>query len=292
MSAVLRSLNISWDFGIYHELREFREGHVYQYNRLNRRCLCAGANNVPAMNNSGLVSRLLLTRMQARQSKRHTIDEGLSRMARMEQKVLEVLASQPLWRGLGEHQLTEVAQAARWSRLEADGFFFHQEEAATELFLLLHGQVCIAQVTPEGQQVILRIASPGDPFGWVALMHQAVYPASAQALVACETLAWDTGTMAQLMERRPRIALNVLPLLAEQLQDMQNRYRELVTERVERRVARALLRLVRQTGRKVENGVLIDFPLSREDLADITGTTLYTVSRILSGWEKARTHRN
>ncbi len=204
----------------------------------------------------------------------------------MAEKVQATLAGQPLWRGLDQRQLAEVAQAARWSRLEAGSFFFHQEEAANALYLLVQGQVGMAQVTPEGQQVILRIVSPGDPFGWMALMPQAAYPASAQALVASEALFWDAETMAQLMERHPRIALNVLPLLAEQLREMQNRYRELATERVERRVARALLRLVRQTGRKVENGVLIDFPLTREDLADITGTTLYTVSRILSGWEK------
>ncbi|MEI2691968.1 MAG: Crp/Fnr family transcriptional regulator [Anaerolineae bacterium] len=204
----------------------------------------------------------------------------------MAEKVQEALAGLALWRGLDGRQLAEVAQAARWSRLEVGSFFFHQEEAAAALFLLVRGQVGMAQVTPDGQQVILRIVSPGDPFGWMALMRQAAYPAAAQALVASEALAWDAEAMTQLIERHPRIALNILPLLAEQLQDMQNRYRELATERVERRVARALLRLVRQTGRKVENGVLIDFPLTREDLAGITGTTLYTVSRILSGWEK------
>lgn len=204
----------------------------------------------------------------------------------MAEKVQATLAGQALWRGLGERQLAEVAQAARWSRLEAGSFFFHQEEAANALYLLVQGQVGMAQVTPEGQQVILRIVSPGEPFGWIALTRQAVYPASAQALVASETLSWEATAMAQLMERHPRIALNALPLLAEQLQELQHRYRELATERVERRVARALLRLVRQSGRKVESGVLIDFPLSREDLAGITGTTLYTVSRILSGWEK------
>jgi CRP-like cAMP-binding protein len=204
----------------------------------------------------------------------------------MAEKVQATLAGQALWRGLGERQLAEVAQAARWSRLEAGSFFFHQEEAANALYLLVQGQVGMAQVTPEGQQVILRIVSPGEPFGWIALTRHAAYPASAQALVASEALVWDAEAMTQLMERHPRIALNALPLLAEQLQELQHRYRELATERVERRVARALLRLVRQSGRKVESGVLIDFPLSREDLAGITGTTLYTVSRILSGWEK------
>ena len=75
-------------------------------------------------------------------------------------------------------------------------------------------------------------------------------------------------------------------LLAQHFTDLQDRYRELATERVERRVARALLRLVRQAGKRTEEGVHIDIPLSRQDLAEMTGTTLYTVSRILSEWEQ------
>ena len=67
--------------------------------------------------------------------------------------------------------------------------------------------------------------------------------------------------------------------------ELQDRYRELATERVERRVARALLRLARQTGTRTQEGVLLDLPLSRQDLGQMTGTTQYTASRILSGWE-------
>jgi cAMP-binding proteins - catabolite gene activator and regulatory subunit of cAMP-dependent protein kinases len=59
-----------------------------------------------------------------------------------------------------------------------------------------------------------------------------------------------------------------------------------MTERVERRVARALLRLVQEAGRRVDAGVEIDFPVSRQDIAEMTGTTLYTVSRLLSSWEE------
>ncbi len=88
------------------------------------------------------------------------------------------------------------------------------------------------------------------------------------------------------MERYPRLALNALHLLAGQIRDLQERYRALSTERVERRVARALARLTQHAGQKVAGGVLINLPLSREDLAEMTGTTLYTVSRILSRWER------
>ncbi len=80
-------------------------------------------------------------------------------------------------------------------------------------------------------------------------------------------------------------------ILSERICEMQDRFRELATERVAQRVARALLRLVRQAGRRTEEGVLIDLPLSRRDLAELTGTTLFTVSRVLSEWEAAGTVR-
>jgi CRP-like cAMP-binding protein len=88
-----------------------------------------------------------------------------------------------------------------------------------------------------------------------------------------------------LMERHPRISINAVRILANRVREFQDRVRELSTERVERRIARALLRLVRQAGKKVPEGVLIDLPLSRQDLAQMTGTTLFTVSRTLSQWE-------
>ena len=91
--------------------------------------------------------------------------------------------------------------------------------------------------------------------------------------------------MAMLMERHPRLAINAVRFVAERLYQLQVQYRQLSTERVERRVARALLRLVEQAGRPIESGVLIDLPLSRDDIAQMTGTTLYTVSRIISRFE-------
>jgi CRP-like cAMP-binding protein len=70
------------------------------------------------------------------------------------------------------------------------------------------------------------------------------------------------------------------------LQETHTRVLEMSTQQVERRVAHALLRLARQAGRKVEQSVEIDFPISRQDIAEMTGTTLHTVSRTLSAWER------
>ena len=192
----------------------------------------------------------------------------------------------PLLRELTVAQVREVLQAAQPRKVARDGVLFQQGDPATTLYLLLAGRMRIQQVTPEGQQVLLRVVIPGEMFGGITLLKEALFPASARAVEDCTALGWDLDTMVGLMEQHPRLALNALGLMAARLETLQDRYRELATERVERRVARTLLRLTRQTGRRVEGGVLIDFPLSREDLAEMTGATLFTVSRILSGWER------
>ena len=100
-------------------------------------------------------------------------------------------------------------------------------------------------------------------------------------------VGWPRGVMLDLMEDNARLALNGMRMVGQRFAQMQGRFQELATQRVEQRVARALLRLVRQFGRRVDEGVLIDIALSREELAQMTGTNLYQVSRILSKWEQA-----
>lgn len=201
---------------------------------------------------------------------------------------LQHLQQQLLFRGLDLAALTAIAEAAGHRKVVREAFFFHQEEPATAFYMLIQGQVKLTQLTPEGHQILVRFIRSGGGLGIVAALDQAVYPLSAQAVKESLALAWESKTLVWLMERYPRLALNALHMLAARFKDLQDRYRELATERVERRVARALLRLTRQSGRKVPEGVLIDLPLSRQDLGEMTGTTLFTVSRILSRWDQQR----
>ena len=133
--------------------------------------------------------------------------------------------------------------------------------------------------------MLLRVIGPGETFGAVAALGDAAHPATAQADGHCAALGWESDSISALMERFPRLALNALRFLAGRLREFQDRYRELATERVERRIAHAILRLVRQIGRETPGGILIDLPLSRQEIAEMTGTTLFSVSRTLSAWE-------
>ncbi|MCI0393767.1 MAG: Crp/Fnr family transcriptional regulator [Chloroflexi bacterium] len=200
---------------------------------------------------------------------------------------LELLAKAPLFGGLPLAALEATLRAAHHRRVQRQEFFFHQDEPATTFYVLLDGRARLTQLTPEGHQVIIRVVGPGDGIGIIVALSNVPYPLSAEAITDCLALAWDSQAVIQLMEQYPRLALNGMRLVAHRFHELQNSYRELATERVERRVARALLRLARQTGKRTEQGVLLDLPLSRQDLGEMTGTTLYTVSRILSAWEQA-----
>ena len=98
-------------------------------------------------------------------------------------------------------------------------------------------------------------------------------------------LAWPSGAWPRLVAQFPALATNTLQTVGARLQETHTRVIEMSTQQVEQRIAYALLRLVKQSGRKVEHGVEIDFPISRQDIAQMTGTTLHTVSRMLSAWE-------
>lgn len=196
------------------------------------------------------------------------------------------LSGVPLFKGLSADAVRRVVSAGHSVTRAAGEHFFEQGAPANVFYVLTDGRVKITQIAPEGHQVVLRLAAPGHPFGGVAAFGEALYPVGAEAVEPSTALGWDGHTMARLLGADATLAVNALHFVASRLRDVQDRYRELVTEKVERRVARALLRLARDTGRKVEAGVLIDIPLSREDLAEMTGTTIYTVSRLISSWEE------
>jgi CRP/FNR family transcriptional regulator, nitrogen oxide reductase regulator len=201
------------------------------------------------------------------------------------EKISLSLANASLFSGLDTAQLRAVSTEAREKKAQAGSFFFFEGDQAEYTHVLIEGQVKLTQVTLDGQQVIQRYISPVEEFAVIAALSETSYPVSAEAVEDSLALIWDKRSMQALMERFPQIALNAVATLGARVREFQDRLREMATERVERRVARALLRLVRQAGRKVPEGVLIDFPISRQDLAQMTGATLFTVSRILSSWE-------
>ena len=196
-----------------------------------------------------------------------------------------IVANIPIFAGLGAGELDEILGDARSVRYPKDKRVRTGRGSAFVL-LLLHGHLRVEKSTPQGQQIVVRYVSPGELFGVAQAMGLKNYPATAVAAVDSVALAWPSTSWSRLIAKFPTLAAGALQTVGNRLQDTQARVVEMSSEQVEQRVAHALLRLAKQAGRKVERGVEIDFPISRQDVAEMTGTTLHTVSRILSAWEQ------
>lgn len=196
-----------------------------------------------------------------------------------------LVADLPLFTGFSTEELGDILREARSVRFAKNHPVFEEGQDAHSFFVLLHGHVRATKTTPGGEQIVVRYVSPGETFGVAMAIGLPRYPATATAVDDSVVLAWPSSTWPRLVAKFPALATNTLRAIGSRLQETHTRVVEMSTQQVEQRVAHALLRLAKQSGRKVEHGVEIDFPISRQDIAQMTGTTLHTVSRILSGWE-------
>jgi CRP-like cAMP-binding protein len=172
--------------------------------------------------------------------------------------------------------------------IEEDGFLFFQGDHASHAYIVVSGRVKLLQSNPSGQQVNLRTVKEWDMFAALgAIRSNATYPVTAQALEPSAALAIEAKLLHEMMQTRPYLNFGLMELMTGYINELQVRYRELATERVERRLALTLLRLASQIGKRVqENGPTIELPLTRQDLAEASGSTIFTVSRTLAEWER------
>ena len=184
--------------------------------------------------------------------------------------------------------LETIAEHSIPRSVEEGSFFFFQGDRAEYVYVLTSGQVKLLQSNPSGKQVNIRTIQPWEMFAALGAVRQdAAYPVSAQALQDSSALAIKSVFMNEMMRTRPYLAMALTSLMADMVQEIQVRYRELATERVEQRIARTLLRLAAQIGERIERDTtMVELSFTRQDLAEMTGTTLFTVSRTLSEWEK------
>jgi CRP/FNR family transcriptional regulator, nitrogen oxide reductase regulator len=196
-------------------------------------------------------------------------------------------AASDLFAGLPISVLEGVAGAARRRKAPRGMRIFNQGDEGVRAHVVIEGGVKISQTGSDGGEVVVRFIGPGETFGTVALFTDRRYPADATALIDTLEASWSEPELLNLMRRYPEIAVNAVRIIGKRLQEAQNRMRELATQRAERRIAHALVRLALQFGRSADAETAIPFPLRRKDVADVAGTTLHTASRILTGWEKA-----
>ncbi|HEY2121466.1 MAG TPA: Crp/Fnr family transcriptional regulator [Candidatus Acidoferrum sp.] len=193
----------------------------------------------------------------------------------------ETISASALFAGLSQPECVEIASSARARTFARDELLFVQGQPVSRMVLLQAGSVKLTQLSSSGSEALLWMNGVGDAIGMPGTASCS-HSCSARAMERCHALTWEYRQVGDLLAEYPRVRQNVNNIVSSRLHELEERFREVSTEKVAPRLALTLLRLVRKIGKQGSDG--IDVSLSREELAQMTGSTLFTISRIFSKW--------
>ncbi len=196
------------------------------------------------------------------------------------------LGAMPPFCRLDPRQLREILALSESRHLIGGATVFDEGQPTRRFHLLMSGNIRLVRLTAEGDQIIVLHIQAGQVFGIGAALGQETYHASAIAAGDCRILSWPNALWQGFSMAYDGFASETFRAYGARADEMSNRIVELSTKLVEQRIACALLRMIGQSGRRVADGIEIGFPITRQNIADMTGTTLHTVSRVLSLWER------
>lgn len=186
--------------------------------------------------------------------------------------------------GVPAREIEALSAVAQERAYRAREYIFSEGEAATWFCVVRSGHVKILRTSREGKDVVLELLGPGEPFGGVAVIERRPYPASAQATEPSTVLRIPQEPIVALAERHPSIIREMALMIGRRLRAAHDSMKSLAVDPVEARLAATLLRLAEREGTREGRGIRLPFHLTRQSLADMTGTTVETAIRIVSRW--------
>ena len=186
----------------------------------------------------------------------------------------EALKQALIFSSLSESDLAELSRLASERRFKAGEYVFWEGDAPGYFYILVEGRIKVLKHSSSGKEVIIAFFGPGEMFGEVAVFEDKPYPASAQAATDTRVLAIRKGDFLKLLSSHPQVALVIINILGGRLRESQGRLRDLAAERAQQRLARTLLALSAKLGSTL--------PFTRQEIADMAGTTTETAIRLMS----------
>ena len=192
----------------------------------------------------------------------------------------------PMFEFLDAEELDRLHSLCSSENFSKGEYIFLECDPPRKLYVVVKGEVKLLKQTEDGREMIVEMAYPGETFGEEAIFDGQPYPMTAQALAEVELLSVTRTDFFTFLRDNPDLALEIITELGQRLREAQNTIRALAMERVEWRIARTLLILSRKAGVMEADGVSIDLPLTRQDIADMAATTVETTIRVLSNFKK------
>ncbi|MEO0945117.1 MAG: Crp/Fnr family transcriptional regulator [Pseudomonadota bacterium] len=189
--------------------------------------------------------------------------------------------------GLSDADTRKILDQASIKQISLNDACFHEGDDARNFYVLLDGVLRVVRMTKDGEQVVVLHICPGQLFGIAKAFANDTYHTSAKAASPSIALAWPSELWDEYLREFPGFNEATLKAVGSRVEEMRERVVEMATLQVEQRIAHAILRLLQQTGLETDDGIEIGFPITRQDISEMTGTTLHSVSRYLSKWQKA-----
>jgi CRP-like cAMP-binding protein len=201
---------------------------------------------------------------------------------------LAVLKKSAFFNSFSDSTLAEINRLFIEERYEKDDYVFFEGDAPEWFFIVKEGKVKLVKHSGTGKDVILQIFIPGDMFGEISLFDRKPYSSSAQLMEPSTILKLSRKDFFLLLGRHPFVATEMIMELGRQLKEAHTTIKSLAVDRVEQRLAHILLKLADKLGTPEKNGILLNLSLTRQDLADMAGTTVETTIRVMSRFTKTK----
>jgi CRP/FNR family transcriptional regulator len=202
--------------------------------------------------------------------------------------IKETLAKSDLFTALKADEIKNISSLFEKATFKNNETIFVEGDPSDKFFLVAEGSVKVVKHTMMGKDIILEMMSPGDIFGGVAVLDKKPFPASAQAMESTTVIWISRQNLLKIMEEYPVLKLEIVKYFSDKLRDAHEMLKNIATERVEKRVASLLLKLSEKVGIEDSGYTKIDFPLTRQEIAEMVGTTVETCIRTMSRLQKGR----
>ncbi|MEW6410821.1 MAG: Crp/Fnr family transcriptional regulator [Nitrospirota bacterium] len=198
----------------------------------------------------------------------------------------EIISRLPLFASLDGKEIQLLARLFIEENYKKGEYIFWENDDSEWFYVVSKGMVRILKHSADGKEIILEIVPPSEMFGAVAVLDRKPYPASAQAMDDTVVIKISRKNLFAVMDRFPSVALDVVSAMGKRLRDAHDMMKALAIERVERRIASILLKLSERVGLPEGRGIRIDIKLTRQDIAEMVGTTVETAIRTMSRFRK------
>ena len=195
------------------------------------------------------------------------------------------IAKLPFFVDLTSEDLDHIEPYFQEYRFRRSQYLFWEGDPAIKIYVIKAGRVRLLKTAASGKEMVLEVMVPGQLCGGTTMFGD-VHRSGAQAVEPTVVYGMSRDSYDDLLTKYPKIARGIIKYLGGKLMDAHDVIISLVSSKVESRIAAVIVRLCENHGSPTKDGIMINIRLTRQDIADIVGSTVETTIRIISKLQK------